>query len=204
MWAERPHAPLAGRSRRAGEGHSNPGQAFEERRTGLDHMSFAVASRADLNAWASWLDSQGVENSGVVDTGDPVPTRWSSSVIQTTSSSSSSTWPGDNETTPARPGGHADVMHSHAALRHVARRVPRAEPTCEPANSTGSTEGSRASALGCCVCATQPDADGGAWSALQAGARRAADRRGYALSSDTAESTQSGRYGFRPSVVTTS
>jgi catechol 2,3-dioxygenase-like lactoylglutathione lyase family enzyme len=52
---------------------ANPGQAFDERRTGLDHMSFAVASRADLDAWASWLDSQGVENSGVVDTGDPVP-----------------------------------------------------------------------------------------------------------------------------------
>jgi glyoxylase I family protein len=51
----------------------NPGQPFEERRTGLDHMSFAVAGRADLDAWASWLDSLGVENSGVVDTGDPVP-----------------------------------------------------------------------------------------------------------------------------------
>ena len=36
-------------------------------------MSFAVASRADLDAWAQWLDSQGVENSGAVDTGDPVP-----------------------------------------------------------------------------------------------------------------------------------
>jgi len=52
---------------------ANPGQAFEEQRTGLDHMSFAVASRADLDAWATWLDSQGVRNSGVVDTGDPVP-----------------------------------------------------------------------------------------------------------------------------------
>jgi len=36
-------------------------------------MSFAVAGRADLDAWASWLDSLGVANSGVVDTGDPVP-----------------------------------------------------------------------------------------------------------------------------------
>jgi glyoxylase I family protein len=52
---------------------ANPGQAFDERRTGLDHMSFAVTSRADLDAWARWLDSQGVENSGVVDTGDPMP-----------------------------------------------------------------------------------------------------------------------------------
>jgi len=52
---------------------ANLGQAFDERRTGLDHMSFAVASRADLDAWARWLDSLGVENSGVVDTGDPIP-----------------------------------------------------------------------------------------------------------------------------------
>ena len=36
-------------------------------------MSWAVASRADLDAWASWLDSLGVANSGVVDTGNPVP-----------------------------------------------------------------------------------------------------------------------------------
>jgi catechol 2,3-dioxygenase-like lactoylglutathione lyase family enzyme len=52
---------------------ANPGQSFDERRTGLDHMSFAVADRADLDAWARWLDSLGVENSGVVDTDDPVP-----------------------------------------------------------------------------------------------------------------------------------
>jgi glyoxylase I family protein len=51
----------------------NSGQPFDERRTGLDHMSFAVAGRADLDAWARWLDHLGVENSGVVDTGDPVP-----------------------------------------------------------------------------------------------------------------------------------
>ena len=51
----------------------NLGQDFDERRTGLDHMSFAVAGRADLDVWASWLDSLGIENSGVVDTGDPVP-----------------------------------------------------------------------------------------------------------------------------------
>jgi len=52
---------------------SNPGQPFDERRTGLDHMSFAVTARADLDAWAGWLDRLGVENSGVTDTGDPVP-----------------------------------------------------------------------------------------------------------------------------------
>jgi glyoxylase I family protein len=52
---------------------ANPGQAFDEQRTGLDHMAFAVASRTDLEAWARWLDSQGVENSGVVDASDPMP-----------------------------------------------------------------------------------------------------------------------------------
>ena len=51
----------------------NSGQPFDERRTGLDHMSLAVARRADLDAWAGWLDSLGVENSGVVDTDNPVP-----------------------------------------------------------------------------------------------------------------------------------
>ena len=51
----------------------NPGQPFDESRTGLDHMSFAVAGRPDLDAWASWLDSLSIENSGVVDTDNPVP-----------------------------------------------------------------------------------------------------------------------------------
>ena len=36
-------------------------------------MSVAVAGRADLDAWAGWLDGLGIENSGVVDTADPVP-----------------------------------------------------------------------------------------------------------------------------------
>jgi hypothetical protein len=39
----------------------NPGQPFDESCTGLDHMSFGVAGRADLDAWARWLDSIGVE-----------------------------------------------------------------------------------------------------------------------------------------------
>ncbi len=51
----------------------NPGRPFDEKQTGLDHMSFAVAGRADLDAWASWLDGLGIENSGVVDTDNPVP-----------------------------------------------------------------------------------------------------------------------------------
>jgi glyoxylase I family protein len=52
---------------------ANPGQPFHESRTGLDHISFGVAERADLDAWASWLNELGVENSGVIDTGSPVP-----------------------------------------------------------------------------------------------------------------------------------
>jgi hypothetical protein len=39
----------------------NPGQPFDESCTGLDHTSFGVAGRADLDAWARWLDSIGVE-----------------------------------------------------------------------------------------------------------------------------------------------
>jgi glyoxylase I family protein len=53
--------------------NANPGRPFDESCTGLDHMSFAVAERADLDTWASWLDSIGVENSGVIDTSDPMP-----------------------------------------------------------------------------------------------------------------------------------
>lgn len=52
---------------------ANPGRPFDERRTGLDQMSFEVAGRAGLDAWARWLGSLGVGNSGVVDTDNPVP-----------------------------------------------------------------------------------------------------------------------------------
>jgi catechol 2,3-dioxygenase-like lactoylglutathione lyase family enzyme len=47
-------------------GHAaNPGERFSEFRTGLDHMEFLVADRADLDAWASRLDTLGIEHSGV-------------------------------------------------------------------------------------------------------------------------------------------
>jgi glyoxylase I family protein len=52
---------------------ANPGQPFHESRTGLDHISFGVAGRADLDAWASWLDELGIAHSGVIDTGNPLP-----------------------------------------------------------------------------------------------------------------------------------
>src|SRR5262249_19769400 len=51
----------------------NPCLPADECRTGLDHISFAVAERADLDAWASWLDQLGVKNSGAVDTDNPIP-----------------------------------------------------------------------------------------------------------------------------------
>ena len=52
---------------------ANPGQPFHESRTGLDHIAFGVADRADLDAWASWLDELGIEHSGVIDTDNPMP-----------------------------------------------------------------------------------------------------------------------------------
>lgn len=42
---------------------------FAEDRTGLDHVCFAVASRADLDDAAAMLDERGVANAGVKDIG---------------------------------------------------------------------------------------------------------------------------------------
>ena len=52
--------------------NANQGEKFEESHTGLDHISFGVAERADLDAWASWLTELGIENSGVIDTDNPL------------------------------------------------------------------------------------------------------------------------------------
>jgi glyoxylase I family protein len=52
---------------------ANPGQSFHESRTGLDHISFAVADHDGLDAWVSWLDELGIEHSGVIDIVQPVP-----------------------------------------------------------------------------------------------------------------------------------
>jgi glyoxylase I family protein len=51
----------------------NTGERFAEDRTGLDHIGFGVASRADLDAWAAWLDEQGVAHTGVRDIETPTP-----------------------------------------------------------------------------------------------------------------------------------
>jgi len=52
---------------------ANRGQPADETRNGLDHISFAVAERADLDTWVSWLRQHGVKNSGAVDTDNPIP-----------------------------------------------------------------------------------------------------------------------------------
>lgn len=40
-----------------------PGAAFDERQTGLDHLSFEVPDPAALHAWATHLDAHGVTHS---------------------------------------------------------------------------------------------------------------------------------------------
>ncbi|MGI8925319.1 MAG: VOC family protein [Tepidiformaceae bacterium] len=45
------------------------GSTFTPRRTGLDHLAFAVADRAALEAWAAHLDELGIERSPLNDYG---------------------------------------------------------------------------------------------------------------------------------------
>jgi catechol 2,3-dioxygenase-like lactoylglutathione lyase family enzyme len=42
-------------------------EKFSEFRVGLDHVGFGVASRAELQTWASRLDELGVAHGGIVD-----------------------------------------------------------------------------------------------------------------------------------------
>jgi glyoxylase I family protein len=51
----------------------NDGREFDEARTGLDHVGFNVASRAELDSWAAWLDELGVEHSGIRTGDQPFP-----------------------------------------------------------------------------------------------------------------------------------
>ena len=51
----------------------NDGAGADERRCGVDHISFAMISREHLDTWASWLDFLGIAHSGPVDAGDPMP-----------------------------------------------------------------------------------------------------------------------------------
>lgn len=50
--------------------HTHPqtsGDAFDEHRTGLDHISFSCTDRAELQKWAARLDELGITHGGVVD-----------------------------------------------------------------------------------------------------------------------------------------
>jgi glyoxylase I family protein len=44
-----------------------PAEAFSEYRVGLDHLAFGVASRAELETWASRLDELGIAHGGIKD-----------------------------------------------------------------------------------------------------------------------------------------
>ena len=44
------------------------GDEFDERRTGLDHLSFEVATRAELEAWQGELEARGVTYSPIAET----------------------------------------------------------------------------------------------------------------------------------------
>lgn len=42
-------------------------QPFDERRPGLDHLSFACANRSELEEWQQRLDDLGIAHGGIVD-----------------------------------------------------------------------------------------------------------------------------------------
>ena len=46
---------------------TNEGELFAETRTGLDHTGFSVPSRADLEAWQSHLETNGVTRCAAAD-----------------------------------------------------------------------------------------------------------------------------------------
>ena len=52
---------------------ANQGEAFDEARTGLDHIGMKVPTRESLDAWVTKLDGLGVEHSGIRDLTEPVP-----------------------------------------------------------------------------------------------------------------------------------
>jgi glyoxylase I family protein len=45
--------------------HADADEPFSERRTGLDHLAFAVTAREELEAWAQRLSDAGVTHSGI-------------------------------------------------------------------------------------------------------------------------------------------
>lgn len=47
--------------------HGDAPGRFDERHTGLDHVAFGLASRAELASWAARLDELGVDHGGIDD-----------------------------------------------------------------------------------------------------------------------------------------
>ncbi|MFC6934681.1 VOC family protein [Actinomadura yumaensis] len=64
------HLPAPGEP--DGPGHAaaprRGGGGFDHRRTGLDHLAFAVADRAELDAWAKRFAELGIAHSPVAET----------------------------------------------------------------------------------------------------------------------------------------
>jgi catechol 2,3-dioxygenase-like lactoylglutathione lyase family enzyme len=52
---------------------ANQGEAFDEARTGLDHIGFGVPSREELDRWVEKLDRLGIEHTGVRAIDGPAP-----------------------------------------------------------------------------------------------------------------------------------
>ncbi len=50
---------------------ANQGEKFDEVRTGLDHISFRVDERANLETWIGWLDQLGIAHTGIRDQQTP-------------------------------------------------------------------------------------------------------------------------------------
>jgi glyoxylase I family protein len=55
------------------EHEANEGERFAPHRTGLDHVSISVPTRAELDTWHAHLTSRGVECSEVRDVTEPMP-----------------------------------------------------------------------------------------------------------------------------------
>ena len=45
----------------------NGGEGFLPARTGLDHLAFTASSQAEIEAWARWLDDNGIARSEIRD-----------------------------------------------------------------------------------------------------------------------------------------
>jgi glyoxylase I family protein len=65
--------PVSGLAIGLHHNEGNGGEAFDEARTGLDHIGFQVPDRASLDAWVEKLDGLGVAHSGIRDITDPTP-----------------------------------------------------------------------------------------------------------------------------------